>query len=118
MIELPDTLSPLFCVEQEGAEVLAAYDNGTAAAAICGNDVYIHLQYLPLSLIKPLMQRAGVHIWCDSDEPVLAGAGLAAVNCQRAGVRTLTLPNGKQIVIETKGYETPMFDIETGERVM
>ena len=118
MIELPDTLSPLFCVEQEGAEVLAAYDNGTAAAAICGNDVYIHLQYLPLSLIKPLMQRAGVHIWCDSDEPVLAGAGLAAVNCQRAGVRTLTLPNGKQIVIETKGYETPVFDIETGERVM
>ena len=117
-IDMPAGLAPLFCVRDENAEVLARYDNGEAAAAICGNDVYMHLQYLPTELVKPLMQRAGVHIWCDSDEPVMAGAGLAAVNCQRAGVRTLTLPDGREIRVESSDFAMPVYSIETGERVM
>jgi len=117
-IEVTEVLKPLFKVCEEDAEVLARYDDGSAAAAICGNDVYIHLQYLPASVLKLLMQRAGVHMWCDSGEPVIAGAGIVAVNCQHGGTRTLTFPDGKQMVIETNGYETPVFSIETGERLM
>lgn len=117
-IALSGGLAPFFRVCDADAEVLARYDNGEAAAAIRGNDVYMHLQYLPVSLVRLLMQRAGVHQWVDSDEPVLAGAGLVAVNCQRAGVRTLTLPNGKQITVESDGFATPVYDLETGERVM
>jgi len=117
-IEVTDLLKPLFKVCDEDAEVLARYDDGSAAAAILGNDVYIQLQYLPASMLKPLMQRAGVHLWCDSDEPVMAGAGLVAVNCQRAGTRTLILPGGKTITVESDGFATPVYDIATGEQVM
>jgi hypothetical protein len=78
----------------------------------------MHLQYLPTELVKPLMQRAGVHIWCDSDEPVMAGAGLVAVNCQRPGCRILTLPDGREIRVESSDFAMPVYSIETGERVM
>ena len=117
-IEVTQALEPLFKVCDERAEVLASYDDGSAAAAICGNDVYCHLQYLPASLVKPLMQRAGVHLWCDSNEPVMAGAGLVTVNCQRAGTRTLTLPDGKTITVESDGFASPVYDIKTGVQVM
>ena len=48
----------------------------------------------------------------------MAGAGLVAVNCQRAGTRTLFLPNGKTIAVESDGFATPVYDVETGEQVM
>jgi len=117
-IPLQGGLAPLFKVCDADAEVLARYDNGEAAAAIRGNDVYVQLQYLPSSLVQPLMERAGVHCWVDSDEPVLAGAGLVAVNCQRAGTRTLTLPDGRQITVESDGFETPVYSIESAERIL
>lgn len=110
--------APAFAVMADDAEVLARWDNGDAAAAILGNDVYFPFPYVPKALMRTLIDRAGAHVWCDSGEPVLAGAGYAAVNCQHAGERTLTLPNGKQVKIVTDGFATPLFDIETGEKVL
>ncbi len=117
-ILLNPACSPCFCVQDDQAEALAHYDNGKTAIAIKGNDIYIPVQYVPRALVKPLMKRAGVHIWCDSDEPVIAGAGYVAVNCQRAGKRTLFLPNGREIPVESDGYLTPVFHLDTGEQVL
>ena len=117
-IPLSPALAPMFCVCDEQAEVLARYDDGSAAAAIVGSDVYMHLPYLPILLVRLLMERAGVHIWCDSGEPVLAGAGLVAVNCQHAGTRTLILPDGRRITVESDGFATPVYSLETGEQVL
>ena len=118
IVSLSGALRPLFQVTDSDAQALARYANGEVAAAIRENDVYIPLQYLPASLIGPLMRRAKVHIWCESGEPVLAGAGLAAVNCQRPGNRVLTLPGGRRITVQSDGFETPIYRIDTGERVM
>jgi len=117
-ISLNPACAPCFCITDDQAEPLARYDNGKTAVAIKGNDVYIPVQYVPQALVKPLMQRAGVHIWCDSDEPVIAGAGYVAVNCQRAGKRNLFLPNGRVIPVESDGYLTPVFRLDTGEQVL
>ncbi|MBE6560404.1 MAG: hypothetical protein E7662_04705 [Ruminococcaceae bacterium] len=111
-------LTPLFCVQDADAEVLLRYENGEAAAAQRGNDVYVHLPYLPAQLVSALMSQAGVHIWCDSDEPVMAGGGFAVINCQRAGVRTLILPDGRRLSVSTNGYETVMYSTESGERIL
>ena len=110
--------APAFSVTEPEAEVLARWENGTAACAMKGNRVYFPFPYLPESLTKRLLKRAGVHIWCDSEEPVLAGAGCVAVNCQHGGERTLTLPDGKQIRIVTEGFATPVFDLKTGEQIL
>jgi len=117
-LEWVASYAPAFTVSDADAEVLARWDTGDAAAAMRGNDVYFPFPYVPVTLMRTLIERAGAHVWCDSGEPVLAGAGYVAVNCQHAGERTLTLPNGKSVKIVTDGFATPLFDMETGERVM
>ena len=117
-IPMVHEMYPVLQVTDADAKVLFRYDNGDAAAAVKGNDVYIHLPDLPEKLWKQIMEMAGVHNWCDSGEPVMAGGGFVTVCCQRAGTRVLTLPDGREIPITTDGYETVVFDMESGGRIL
>ena len=117
-IPMVHEMYPVLRVTDADAKVLFRYDNGDAAAAVKGNDVYIHLPDLPETLWKQIMEMAGVHNWCDSGEPVMAGGGFVTVCCQRAGTRVLTLPDGREIPITTDGYETVVFDMESGGRIL
>ncbi len=40
---------------------------------------------------------AGVHCYCDAGDPVLADAGLVAVNAPSGGERVIALRNGKRV---------------------
>lgn len=110
---------PLAVDEDESdIEVLTHWENGEIASAIKGLRVYYPYPSIPTLLMRKLLERAGVHFWCDSNEPVIAGAGYVTVNCQKAGERTLTLPSGKEILIKTDGFASPIYDIQSGEFVM
>jgi len=109
---------PALAVCDAHAEVIARWDSGEAAGAICGEDVFFPLPYLPRETAADLLTRAGAHRWCDSGEPVIAGAGIVGLQCQRCGTRTLTLPDGREIPVESDGFAMPVYGIESGERMM
>lgn len=113
-----EDFAPALAVEEADVEVLTRWDSGEVACAVKGSCAYYPYPSIPKGLMRTLLERAGVHFWCDSDEPVIAGAGYVAVNCQRAGERTLSLPCGKQIKIKTDGLATPVYDIKSGKLVM
>ena len=107
-----------FAIEDKEAQPLAHYDNGKVAAAIKNNDVYIPIQYIPSSLIDNVINKANLHRWCDSGEPVFVGNGYVMICCRESGKRNIYLPNGKQITAESDGLATLVYDIESGERII
>jgi hypothetical protein len=54
--------------------------------------VWSALPALPDALLRHLARAAGVHIYCDTGEQVLADNRLLAIHGARGGVRTVTLP--------------------------
>ena len=113
--DITDSMLPCFEVCDCDATALAHYDNGKIAAAVKNNDVYVHLPYLPEQLAELLLKKAGVHSWCDSGEPIIAGSDYMLIYCSKPGSRTVCLPDGKKHTIETNDYKTVIFDLETGE---
>ena len=62
---------------------------------------------------------AGVHCYCDAGDPVLADAGLVAVNAPSGGERVIALRNGKRVsCVLPPPFTKAVFDAETGERVL
>ena len=117
-IPLSESIRPAFCVSDGNATPLAYFDNGAMAGASRDGFVFLSLPYIPKPLAEMILRDAGAHLWCDSEEPILAASGFVLINCQRPGARELTLKNGKKIEITTEGYETLVFDAESGQRVL
>ena len=113
--EIPGGYRPLFCVEDADAEVISSFDNGKVAVAKKGNTVYCALPYLTKATAREVLQKAGVHLWTNSGEPVNVGFGYAVLNCQRAGERPFFLKNGKEITVKTENFETVVINLATGE---
>lgn len=134
--EIPEDFTPKFAIDDTDAEVLAVYDTGKAAAAKKGNEIFVAMPTLPGSLASKIVELSGAHVWVESGDPVIAGHGFVAINCQGGGKRIVHLKNGKDIEIETteihgahvirdkiievdtSGYDTIVLDAETGERVL
>ena len=134
--DIPEEFTPVFAVDDENAEEIAVYNNGKSAAAKVGNEVFVALPTLLKPLAEKIIDMAKAHRWVDSGDPVIAGHGYVAINCQGEGKRIVHLKNGKNIEIETKklhgeqhfsdkiveidrsGYDTIVLDAETGERVL
>lgn len=110
-------LEPCFAVDDGEAEPLAVYPDGEIAAARKGDSWYFALPRLDLMNMKKVVQRAGAHVYCSADEPVLAGNGIVALNCTSGGRREIALRNGKRIVCDLPRYTTACFDAQTGERL-
>jgi len=90
-------LDPLLAVrEQEGVEVLGRYADGSAGAALeetqQGLRAYIGAVHCPASLLRAILVRARVHVWCDSDDVVLTDGSFLGVSATHAGEKTLHLP--------------------------
>jgi hypothetical protein len=117
-ISLDHEKAPYFAVTDPDALPLAHFDNGEVAAATKGNSVFVALPYLSKGIAKEIFQKSGVHIWCDSGEPIYAASGYVAIHCQGSGKRTLLLKNEKTVPIETSGHETIVFDTRSGKRVL
>ena len=116
-IELKREFAPFFEIVDKDAEPLAYYENGKVAAAVKGNTAYSQIPFLTKKIAGEILNRAGVHSWCDSGEPVMTGFSYMAINCQKKGTRTVCIPGHKPLELETNGYETVIYDIKTGERI-
>ena len=117
-IPLPELPRPIFGVNDSEATPMAYFENGEVAAAQLGDSIYVATPFMPRELAKIVFEKSGVHTWCDSGDPIYASSDYVMINCQGAGQRTLTLPNGQKLQIETADHETAVFDTTTGERVL
>lgn len=70
----------------DGRPGLVMREHGTWTA------VYSSAPLLPASLLRRLAQRAGVHLYIDTDDVVWASRDLLAVSVHRPGPRTIRLP--------------------------
>jgi hypothetical protein len=117
-VALDSNIAPAFCVTDKNAEPLAYFDNETLAAAKKANSVYISLNYLPRGLAKRIFEDAGVHIWCESGDSIIAASGCVLIKSHCSGSRTLKLPSGNEIQIISEGVETHVYDVKTQKRLL
>ena len=115
--DISPNVQPVFSPEADPSEVLTRYADGSPAAVKKGNAIYIPNVSVSERMANYIVDVSGAHRYNTSGEPVVAGFGYVMLNCQRAGVRTLTLPSGKTAEVKTDDFETVVYDIESGERV-
>ncbi len=99
-------------------ESVARCENGEAAAAIKGHDIWLPGPYLTKAWMQAILDCCGAHVYCEAGDPVIAGAGLVAINCPYGGERTLRLRNGKTVTLTLEGPATAALDDKTGERLL
>ena len=109
---------PYFAVDDSNAEVLATYEkSGLAAAAKKGRTWYFAMQKLDYDIAVDFITASGAHRYTDTEEAVLAGAGLVALHTVSGGERKINLKSGKTIKATLPPHTTAIFDSETGERL-
>ena len=75
----------------DGCPGLVMKEHGTWTA------VYSSAPLLPASLLRRLAQRAGVHLYVDTEDIVWASRDLLAVSVHRPGPRTIRLPRTAEV---------------------
>ncbi len=127
-----DHLTPSFAVDDDLVRVIARYEDG-GEVAVAAKDmgawtsVYCGALQLPSSVLRELAQDAGVHIYCDQDDVVMAGNGFVAVHASSEGKKTLRMPgecslsdaitgdamgNGRAFEFEMRKGGTRLFRVE------
>ncbi len=110
--------SPAFKVCDGDAEILAYYPDGTASAAMKGNDIWLSSNEINHAEMSRIIKYSGAHIWCESGDPILACGSFVAINAPTGGKRVITLPNKKTVEIDCPEFSTVAFDTDTGERIL
>jgi hypothetical protein len=119
-------LDPLLSVrEQEGIEVLGRYADGSVGAALAsgkeGLRAYIGAVHCPASILRAILWRVGVHVWCDSDDVVLTDGSFLAISATSAGEKTVRLPGSHTVTdllsgdVIARGTTTLVLRLELGE---
>ncbi|MGQ9730201.1 MAG: beta-galactosidase, partial [Candidatus Zipacnadales bacterium] len=96
-------LDPLWLIEETDAvQVLGRYGDGSAAAAYRrvgkGATAYIGTLHAPAQLLRNLLKPAGVHLYLNTDDVVLADEEFLALVATSAGTKTITLPTQRTVV--------------------
>jgi hypothetical protein len=94
-------LDPLWTVtEGPGVQVLGRYADGSAAAAITadGRSAYIGALHVPARLLRNLLKRAGVHLYSDTDDVILADREFLGVAATSPGTKEISLPEARTVV--------------------
>lgn len=89
--------TPLFAVDDPAAQPLACYPDGSCAAARKGDIWYFALPQINPAIARHILREAGAHIYCESGDPILAGAGIVAINSFGGGHRDITLRDGRVV---------------------
>ena len=96
-----EKVSPMF-YPSAPEETLGVYENGRAglAAFRIGNSqtFFSGAWQLDRPFVRELYRRANVHVWCESDDPVEAGAGLFTLHARSPGVKTVRLAEKATVV--------------------
>ena len=114
-----EDLTPLFAVADESAQPLARYtDSGAVCAARKGNTWYFAAPFIGTDVLRFILAQAGAHLYCVSNDVVLADGAWVALNTASGGEKKLTLKNGREIACTLKPMTTAVFDAESGERLL
>jgi hypothetical protein len=102
-------------VVDSAAEPLARFVAGGAVAVaakktVDGTSVYAGLLQLPAGLLRSLARRAGVHLYSEDDDVVMAGNGFVAIHASAAGTKTLRLPEPGALTDAVTGEDLPPAD--------
>ncbi len=83
-------------------EVLGTYANGKPGLTVTkvGNapSYFSGTWQLDLPFIRSVVRKAGVHVYCDSGDPVEANDALFTLHARTAGVKTVRLPRRTTVV--------------------
>jgi hypothetical protein len=83
-------------------EVLGTYEDGKPglAASKVGNSltVFSGTWQMDVPFIRQLVARVGVHVWCESDDPIEANDALFTLHARTAGAKTVRLPRKATVV--------------------
>jgi hypothetical protein len=90
-------LDPLWQVESApGVRVIGRYADGSVAAAMKARDggatVYLGGLHVPAKLLRNIIKHAGVHLYSDSDDVILADRDFLAIAATSAGTKNVVLP--------------------------
>jgi hypothetical protein len=117
-------LSPAFAVNDPKAVPLAHYEKDGEVAIASKNEggwtsVYCGALQMPRELLTDLARHAGVHIYSDQNDVVMAGNGFVAIHASSNGRKTLTMPGDCELVDVTTGEKLPRgrrfeFDMKKG----
>lgn len=103
-------IAPLFGVDPAGVEVLATWDDGSAAVALRrkagGGDVFCAVPALTPELLRACARLAGAHVWAPQNAAVWADAGYLSLTPMADGELPVTFPRAATV-----------FDALTGERL-
>jgi hypothetical protein len=118
-------LTPMFAVSDKDARVIAKYAEGgevaVAAKEVGGwTSVYCGLLQLPPSILRDLARKAGVHIYSDQNDVVMAGNGFVGIHASSAGAKTVTMPSECEAVDAITGQKLGKaksftFDMKLGD---
>lgn len=92
------TIAGSYAVIDPAAKALAKY-SGSGDIAVASKDmggytnVYCGVTQLPSDLLRELAQKAGVHIYSDQNDVVMAGNGFVAIAASSAGAKKLYMPS-------------------------
>lgn len=83
-------------------EVLGAYANGKPGLTVSkvgGSQSYFSGAWqLDVPFIRSLAAKAGVHVYCESDDPIEANDALFTLHARTAGAKTVRLPRKTTVV--------------------
>ena len=83
-------------------EVLGVYEDGRPGLTVSktGNSLsfFSGTWQLDVPYIRTLAERAGVHIWCDTDDPIEANDCLFTLHARSSGLKTVHLPRKATVV--------------------
>jgi hypothetical protein len=117
-------LSPTIAVADPTATTLARYADGNQPA-IASKKVADSLQVfcgtlqLPARLIRRIAREAGVHVYSDSDDLIMAGNSYVSLFATSAGQKTLRMPTSCSLVDAVSGEKlgpASVFEFEAGLR--
>lgn len=99
--DAPAAFVPAFEIDDPATEALARYaDGGATAVGACasadGLTVYCAPPSMPAALLREIARRAGVRLFSEQGDVVMAGGGWLALHATAPGPRTLTVPHGSR----------------------
>ncbi len=102
-------LDPCWVVADPAAQVIGRYaDGGVAAAAKrtpAGLRVYLGAIHCPAKLLRAILKRSGVHLYCDSDEVILTDGEFLSITATSTGEKRLRFPRPRTVVTAYDGQE-------------
>lgn len=107
--------NPNFIITDKQVETIAVNEKGECVVGRKGDDWYFAYPMLNSEIARWILKEGDAHIYCQTDEPILAGAGLVLVHSVSGGKREILLANGKKVKLSLKEHSAVLLDAKTGK---